>query len=193
MTTDGFSHARSFLRYARPARWTAVCCGIATALLYALLVLLLALFADLLVTRGRIPNFAQLPVREQDAVLRDWSGLDSAERARALQHLGFAEFETPPVRFDLLPPETLAKWRLYQALMGAEGVEAAPVPGRATPEQLRDWAAKRQYIGDIYYHAALENELRWRALVWSDLDRRLSPDAAERWQPAGSRSMLVLP
>ena len=63
MEPSALARVGSFLRYARPARWTAVLCGIATAVLYALLILLLALFADLLVTRGRIPNFAQLPVR----------------------------------------------------------------------------------------------------------------------------------
>lgn len=192
MAIDGFLRARSFLRYARPARWTAIICGIATAVLYALLVLLLALFADLIVTRGRIPNFAQLPVREQDAVQRDWSNLGESERSRALQHLGFGDMES--ARADMVGSEALPRWRMYQALVGNESIEPAPVPGRATLDQLRDWAAKRQTTGDIYYQAALENEIRWRALVWSELDRRVGPEAAERWQPAiDSKSMFMPP
>src|SRR3954466_2091896 len=93
MESSAFSRVRSLFRYTRPAQWTAILSGMATALLYALLVLLLALFVDLLVTRGRIPNFAQLSVPEQRAVLNDWSALRPEERVRALQHLGFGEFE----------------------------------------------------------------------------------------------------
>src|SRR5688572_29558511 len=93
MESSAFSRVRSLLKYARPAQWTAILSGVATALLYALLILLLALFVDLLVTRGRIPNFAQLSVAEQRVALQEWSELDEPERVRALRHLGFVEPE----------------------------------------------------------------------------------------------------
>src|SRR4029077_12674477 len=84
----------------------------ATAVLYALLVLLLALFVDLLVTRGRIPNFAQLPVTEQRAALDERSGLSAAEWARAIQHVGFGEFEGTATRAEAAePPE---RWQVYR-------------------------------------------------------------------------------
>src|SRR5215213_4752205 len=183
MESSAFSRVRSLLRYARPAQWTAILCGVATALLYALLVLLLALFVDLLVSRGRIPNFAQLPVRDQDQVLRDWSALPEPDRERALQHVGFGDFQTPPERVEALGPDTQARWRTYQALKGGEGFDYPPVPGKATEDELRKWAARRQYTGDVYHLAAVEHEWRWRAFVWHYLDRRVGRDAADQWQP----------
>src|SRR6476619_464535 len=105
MGPSAFARVRALLRYARPAQWTAILSGVATAILFAFLVLLLALFADLLVTRGRIPSFAQLPVAEQDAVAKDWDALNPEDRARALQHVGFTEFQNQPDRADAVPAD----------------------------------------------------------------------------------------
>jgi ATP-binding cassette, subfamily B, bacterial len=178
MEPSSFSRVRGLLRYARPAKWTAIVSGVMTAILYALLLLVLALFVDLLVTRGRVPTFAQLPVREQEAVLKDWSALSDEERARALRQVGFGDVEGPPAD----TAEALARRRLYQAVVGAEGNEPPPVPGNASAESLREWAAKRKYIGDPYLLAAVEHEWRWRAFVWHYLDRRVGSEAAERWE-----------
>src|SRR5215208_5338005 len=183
MGSNAFSRVRSLLRYARPAQWTAILCGVATALLYALLVLLLALFVDLLVTRGRIPNFAQLPVQEQESVLREWSALPPEDREEALQHVGFGDFRTDSERAEAPPPDQRARWRQYHVLKGGEGIDYPPVPGKATAEDLQAWAAKRQYSGDPQFAAALEHEWRWRAFVWHYLDRRVGRAAADRYQP----------
>jgi ATP-binding cassette subfamily B protein len=154
----------------------------ATAFLYALLVLLLALFTDLLVSRGRIPNFAQLSVREQEAVQREWLELAEADRARAIQRLGYAEFETPPAKPEWLWPEEYAHWRTYRDLVG-DANDPLPIPGQANADQLKDWAAKRSFVTDPYQSAAAEQELRWRALVWLVLEHRVNHEAAEKWQP----------
>jgi ATP-binding cassette, subfamily B, bacterial len=183
MESSAFSRVRSLLRYARPAQWTAILCGIATALLYAFLVLLLALFVDLLVTRGRIPNFAQLPVEEQEAVLRDWSAIADEKREEALQQVGFGDFEAAQERPEVPPANQRARWRMYQALKGGDGTDFPPVPGKASAEDLQQWAAKRQIVGDAYLEATRENEWRWRAFVWSYLDRRVGREAADRYQP----------
>src|SRR5262245_11072774 len=184
MDTDAFSRVRSLFRYARPAQWTAIVFGVATAILFALLVLLLALFADLLVTRGRIANFSGLPVREQEQVVRDWSSLNPEERARALHHIGFGDFENPPARTEPLSSADQVRWLVYRDLGGLENADPPPVGAAMTAEALRDWAARRRYTGDPYQLAISANELRWRAFVWSYLDRRVDPDAANRWQPA---------
>src|SRR5450755_1410990 len=124
MESSAYSRVHSLFRYARPAEWTAILTGIATAILYAFLVLLLALFVDLLVNRGRIPNFAQLPVREQESALREWSALTEDERGRALRHVGFGDLdETPPTKLNTVPPETQARWRLFRELAGGEGID----------------------------------------------------------------------
>src|SRR5207237_506540 len=148
MESSPFSRVRSLLKYARPAQWTAILTGVTTALLYAALILLLALFVDLLVTRGRIPNFAQLSVAEQRAVLSEWSALPEPERARALQHVGFGENEASGAAGEGPVPDPVTRARVYQDLMGGAGVDFPPVPGAATPEAVREWAARRQYVGD---------------------------------------------
>src|SRR5262245_58783590 len=180
MEPSAFSRVRGLLRYARPAKWTAIVSGVMTAILYALLLLVLALFVDLLVTRGRVPTFAQLPVREQESVLKDWAALPTDERERALRQVGFGEIEAPKSEADTA--EAQARWRLYQAIVGVEGYEPPPVPGSTSAESLRDWAAKRRFAGDPYLLAAVEHEWRWRAFVWHYLDRRVGPEAAERWE-----------
>jgi ATP-binding cassette, subfamily B, bacterial len=171
MESSAFSRVRSLLKYARPAQWTAILSGVGTAVLYALLVLLLALFVDLLVTRGRIPNFAQLSVPEQRAALQEWSELDEGERVRALRHLGFPE------------PEG-GRMPLYRDLLGGPGHDYPPTPGAMNAQALAAWGATRPHGVDPYMLAAAQHDLRWRALVWSYLDRRVGPEAAERYQPA---------
>ena len=173
MDSSAFSRVRSLLKYARPAQWTAIVSGVATAVLYALLILLLALFVDLLVTRGRIPNFAQLSVTEQRTALQEWSQLPVEERTRALSQLGFVE-----------PESGKGNPQLYRDLLGGTNFDYPPLPGAIDPDALRTWAAKRSYGGDPYMLAAAQHDLRWRALVWSYLNRRVSGEAAERYQAA---------
>lgn len=173
MESSAFSRVRSLLKYARPAQWTAILSGVATAILYALLILLLALFIDLLVTRGRIPNFAQMSVSEQRAALQEWSELREEERVRALRHLGFVD-----------PDAASKSTGLYRDLLGNPGYDYPPVPGAMNAEALRSWSARHSYGGDPYMLAVAQHDLRWRALVWSYLDRRVGSEAAERYQSA---------
>ena len=80
MDSSAFSRVKSLLKYRPPGAVDRHPVRMATALLYALFVLLLALFVDLLVTRGRIPGVAELPAREQEAVARDLSALPDEDR-----------------------------------------------------------------------------------------------------------------
>ncbi|MSR51939.1 MAG: ABC transporter ATP-binding protein [Gemmataceae bacterium] len=183
MDTTAFSRARSLLRYARPSCWTAILTGMATAFLYAFLVLLLALFIDLLTTRGRIPHFAQLSTHEQESTLQEWSSLPEAERVAALQHVGFADLQNPPSKTDPLPAESQARWKLFQALQGGNGTEYPPLPAKSGPKELLEWATKHQVPGDPYFQAVLEHEWRWKAYVWHILNSRVDEAAADRFQP----------
>ncbi|HJZ90089.1 MAG TPA: ABC transporter ATP-binding protein [Gemmataceae bacterium] len=184
MEPSAFSRVRALLKYARPAQWTAIISGIATAVLYALLLLVLALFVDLLVTRGRVPSFAELPPREQEVALKDWAVLSDDDRSRALQEVGFGPVENVSDRTDpdALPADVQTRVRMYRGLVGREGYDAAPALGAADDEALRDWARKRRFTGDPYTLAALEHEWRWRANLWHYLNRRVGPDAAEGWK-----------
>jgi len=194
MDTTAFSRARSLLRYTRPARWTAVLTGMATAFLYALLVLLLALFIDLLTTRGRIPHFAQLSPHEQEVALRDWSNLSEDDRSAALHHIGFGDFQNPIAKPESLAGDVRERWKMYQALKGDNGTESPPLPAKASADELRNWAVKRKLPGDPYLLATLELEWRWKAYVWHILNSRVDTAAADRWQPVlDPKSQFALP
>jgi ATP-binding cassette, subfamily B, bacterial len=182
MEPSAFSRVRSLFKYARPARWMAILAGVATAVLYAALVLLLALFVDLLVTRGRIPSFAQVTAREQETAARDWAALSPEDRSEALERVGARQSEHAPDRDG--SPEAVFRWLLYQeasTLLGNEGAEPPPVPSTLTAENLQAWAVRQKVRTDPYTLAIAVNELRWRALIWQYLDRRVGSEAGGRW------------
>jgi ATP-binding cassette subfamily B protein len=185
MESSAFSRVHSLLKYARPARWTAVVSAVLTAILFALLIPLLGLFIDLLVARGRVPNFAQLPAREQEAVARDWNAIPEEDRRQAFDHICPREPEgaRSGVAEENKGTSTLSTWLTTEAgpsLFG-DGSLAPPVPSAMTAENLETWAARRKPPTDPYYLATVINELRWRMFVWNYLDRRVGPEAAERW------------
>src|SRR4051812_46855570 len=143
MEPNGFARVRSLLRYTRPARWTAILTGVASALLFALLTLLLALFVDLLVTRGRIPNYSQLSVRDQESALDEWASLSREDRERALQQVGFGDLIAGAEPSNVIL-ENPARRRMFHSLAEGSRDSAAPVPGRSTAEDYRVWATKNR-------------------------------------------------
>jgi ATP-binding cassette, subfamily B, bacterial len=69
MDNVAFHRATRFLNYSPLARWAAIVCGIATAVLFVGLLLVLSLFADLMVNRGEIPAVHNLPSGEYNQFL----------------------------------------------------------------------------------------------------------------------------
>ena len=67
MGNAAFIRARKFLNYNPLAKWLALVGAVGTGVFFVLLLLVLALFADLMVDRGEIPCFANLPLRERNA------------------------------------------------------------------------------------------------------------------------------
>src|SRR5262245_47024552 len=66
MGNAAFIRARKFLNYNPLANGLALIGAVGTGVFFVLLLLVLALFADLMVERGEIPCFANLPVRERN-------------------------------------------------------------------------------------------------------------------------------
>ena len=64
MDNASFNRATFFLNYSPVAKWLSMISGVGTAILYVVLLIVLALFADLLVNQGAIPAFHHLPVRQ---------------------------------------------------------------------------------------------------------------------------------
>ncbi len=180
MERNAFIRARAYLDYASRAKWLAVIGGIGTGIFYVFLVLILALLVDLLVTRGRVPNLAQLSVPEQEQFLEAWKNLPEGARVEAVRHVGYGEFEAS----SPAPANSVEKARYdtFKALVATENLP--PLPGKMSADDLKKWAATRGPTEDPpYVQAMKEHELRWRAYVWHYLRDRVGADAADSYQP----------
>jgi ATP-binding cassette subfamily B protein len=175
-----FARARAYLDYSRRAKWLAIVSGVAAGIFYVLLVLLLALLVDLLVTRGRVPNFAQLGLSEQEQFLETWKNLPEDARAQAVRHVGFGEFDASAKGPVANSDESRVRYAAWASLTGTENLP--PPPGRANAEDLQKWAQVRG-VRDAYFAAMTEHELRWRAYVWHYLREHVGADAANSYQP----------
>jgi ATP-binding cassette, subfamily B, bacterial len=76
-----FAKACAYLNYNPVAEWTAYAAGVGSCLVYVALLMVLWLFADLMVSRGRLPTFHDVPDREQNRFLDEWSKLPAPETA----------------------------------------------------------------------------------------------------------------
>jgi len=80
MGNAAFVRARRFLNYNPLAKWAALAGGTLTGILYVVLLLVLALFIDLMVDRGEIPAFADLSLPAQNQFLNESLDADDARK-----------------------------------------------------------------------------------------------------------------
>jgi len=128
MAASSFARARRFLDYYPLAKWATLGTGVATGLLYLALLLLLALFVDLIVHRGEIPAFNNLSSREKAYL---WSRLptpESPDQREPFLRNALKELGVPAENIQRIPTEVLEKvereiawWALVPVLL-KEGV-----------------------------------------------------------------------
>jgi ATP-binding cassette subfamily B protein len=82
-----FAKASVYLNYSPVAKWTAHLVAAGTGVVYVLLLMVLWLFADLIVSRGRLPTYHSLMPQEQAAFRAHWMALEPDERLRRLQRV----------------------------------------------------------------------------------------------------------
>ncbi len=80
-----FAKACAYLNYSRTALWTAHVAAVGSCLIYVVLLAVLWLFADLMVSRGRLPTFHDEPWAAQDRFLTEWSKLPGEDEARVAE------------------------------------------------------------------------------------------------------------
>ena len=73
---QAFAKAATYLNYYPTAKWTALVAGAASALVYVGLLSVLWMFADLMVSRGRLPDSHDLTSPQQRKFIDDWSALE---------------------------------------------------------------------------------------------------------------------
>jgi ATP-binding cassette, subfamily B, bacterial len=79
---SAFAKACAYLNYSAGAKWLALAAGVGTAVFYVGLLAVLWLFADLIVNRGIIPDYPELPERDRHSFNQFWGGNGSDEEKK---------------------------------------------------------------------------------------------------------------
>jgi ABC-type multidrug transport system fused ATPase/permease subunit len=140
--TDTFAKACAYLSYSPLSKWTAYAAGALSGLIFIALLGILGLFADLMVERGKLPNFHDLPIAQQNDFLEDWTGLDDEARAKRLKAVGYEDPEVDRLKAltatrEMKRGELDALWRGYlRAILNDRVGESAA--GRITTPPVPD-------------------------------------------------------
>ena len=86
---QAFARARRYLRYSPIALWLAHASAFASGIFYVALLILLGLFADLVISRGQIPSFHDLPQQDQANLAASAGSLKSATIFLANRHVAY--------------------------------------------------------------------------------------------------------
>ncbi|MBV9125429.1 MAG: ABC transporter ATP-binding protein [Planctomycetes bacterium] len=170
---EAFARAWRFLSYKTVAKWSALTAAVLTGILYVAFLILLWLFADLLVNRGRIPSFYELPPSAQDDFLDTWGELTPQERSERLQDLG-----ADPRAFGLgapapkqLPPamrELIWRAQVHWLLNERVGPDAAALVTTNLDEPFADHGILSLVIRDRNYLSGKGAAVlaRWFPWTW---------------------------
>jgi ABC-type multidrug transport system fused ATPase/permease subunit len=112
---SAFSRAWDYVGYARTNKWLAILAAAFSGASYILLLILLALFVDLLVSRGEIPPYAHLTEPQRQQFQNDWNNLAPEERLQSLTALphkasGFPRLTEPA---EIGSTEQAIQWNAY--------------------------------------------------------------------------------
>jgi ATP-binding cassette subfamily B protein len=83
-----FAKACAYLNYRQAAKWTALAAAAGTGIIYVALLVVLWLFTDLMVYRGRLPTSLSLTPLQQNRFFHEWNALDPDEKKNRLEAIG---------------------------------------------------------------------------------------------------------
>src|SRR5690348_14546607 len=86
-----FAKACAYLNYKPAAKWSSHAAALGTGVVYVALLVVLWLFTDLMVSRGRLPTYHSLTPLQQNNFFDEWNGLDPAERSEYLRQTGLPD------------------------------------------------------------------------------------------------------
>jgi ATP-binding cassette subfamily B protein len=87
---EAFARAWKFLRFSPIAKWTAFATAVTSGILYVLLLIILGLYADLMVNRGKIPAYRDMPLTDRESFLQRWQDTSIEDRKKLLTSMGIA-------------------------------------------------------------------------------------------------------
>ncbi len=88
---SAFAKACAYLNYNSVAKWSALAAAAGTGLVYVALLVVLWLFTDLMVYRGRLPTYHSLTPLQRDRFFAEWNNLAPEERQERLKKAGITE------------------------------------------------------------------------------------------------------
>src|SRR5690348_11564386 len=134
-----FAKACAYLNYKPAAKWSAHAAAVGTGVVYVALLVVLWLFTDLMVFRGRLPTYHSLTPLQQNNFFDEWNRLDSAERTQYLSETGLPDDQVSKLAgltADSAVPrdEIRALWRAQvRRILSLRLPDALPEEGTAEP------------------------------------------------------------
>jgi ABC-type multidrug transport system fused ATPase/permease subunit len=118
---QAFAKAVAYLNYYPGAKWLSLVAGAASVLVYVALLGILWLFADLMVSRGRLPDSHELTAAQRRQFEEDWSALSPdarKQRLHAVQDPNASEVAAKEI--DALDPADYGNRDVYDRLWRAQ-------------------------------------------------------------------------
>ena len=129
MADNAFARCKGFLNYHSLAKWFSIFAAVGSAILYLGLIALLGFFIDLMVQRGDIPSFHQLPDHERRLFLSE--NVLPEEHDKRADFIRLIKAELEALKFD---PTQLQSW------------EKEPVEKWTAREKALLWWAKMPHL-----------------------------------------------
>jgi ATP-binding cassette, subfamily B, bacterial len=85
---QAFAKAATYLNYYPTAKWTSLAAGFGSAIVYVSLLGILWLFADLMISRGHLPDSHDLTSPQHEAFQHEWEALSPEARKERLEAVG---------------------------------------------------------------------------------------------------------
>jgi ATP-binding cassette, subfamily B, bacterial len=119
---DAFTRALTYLSPSRKALWGAHLAAAGSGVVVVLLLVILWLFIDLMVSRGRLPSYDELTPTERERFVNDWNSVDfggqtlGEEKRKAAVELRTGERpeKDPTASDDLTSESNAALWQAYE-------------------------------------------------------------------------------
>ncbi len=116
-----FAKACAYLNYKQGAKWTAHAAAAGTGIVYVALLVVLWLFTDLLVYRGRLPTYHSLTPLQQNSFISEWNALSAEERNDRLQSIGLNDKDRQRLATFQISPSNVSRddvREIWQAQVG---------------------------------------------------------------------------
>lgn len=182
MERTAVSRAWDYLNYSPTAKWLAVLCAAASGALYVALVLVLALFANLITTGGRIPAYADLSDVERQNFRHDWQRMKGDDRENVAGDLNLTLLEASRVadaEYHDVSTEEL-RWKAYVTWVLHERAGAEAADAYRNPRAVAGGDPVRPRLG------ALNVVLRMRHYATGHILGLAARVCPWMWEPAGN-------